>query len=263
MCDLWRYTLDESTRVGDLPAQIRHGLCVQPSASPPSWIKLYNASNFFDPKAVPVEDLPSIADLCRSFQRVIVENHPKLLHRNILEFRDRLAGRLEIAMGLETIEPVSFQLLRKEFEWSDFEHANAKLADWDVDRRVFVMLQPPGTNPSESVDWVLKTLRFAEQCGVRHASIIPTRGGNGMMEQLQRDGMYVPPQLWQLELCIEESLTQMKSMLVTVDLWDTQRVLGSCERCVAVRTKRLLEMNLTQTISPPLRWECPCPRGPS
>ena len=50
-CDLWRHTLDRPTPRGAIPRQIATGLA---AAGPPTAgaIKLYNASNFFDPIAV-------------------------------------------------------------------------------------------------------------------------------------------------------------------------------------------------------------------
>ena len=59
-CDLWRWTLDGPTPPGALPTQLERAL--ESLVSPvPHRLKLYNASNFFDRRAVPVEDLPRIA----------------------------------------------------------------------------------------------------------------------------------------------------------------------------------------------------------
>src|SRR2546425_4164007 len=62
-CDLWRGTLDGPTPPGALPTQLARAL--EAIAPPfPHRLKLYNASNFFDRRAVPAEDLPRIAELC-------------------------------------------------------------------------------------------------------------------------------------------------------------------------------------------------------
>ena len=71
-CDLWRYTIDGPTPRGALPAQIEASLAGVGSGSVQR-IKLYNASNFFDRRAVPREDLPRIAELCAPFSGVTVE----------------------------------------------------------------------------------------------------------------------------------------------------------------------------------------------
>ena len=46
----------------------------------PARLKLYNASNFFDQRAVPVEDLPAIAELCCAVLR---------RHRRVAREHDR------------------------------------------------------------------------------------------------------------------------------------------------------------------------------
>ncbi|HEX9148858.1 MAG TPA: radical SAM protein, partial [Thermoanaerobaculia bacterium] len=52
-CDLWRNTLEGPTPRGALLEQLRRVLSQSRSGGFPSRIKLYNASNFFDPRAVP------------------------------------------------------------------------------------------------------------------------------------------------------------------------------------------------------------------
>ncbi|MFM7928419.1 MAG: hypothetical protein ACKO9Q_11965, partial [Pirellula sp.] len=84
MCDLWKYTLREPNTPNDsLAVQIQtlhdQVSVERRSAAHPEWIKLYNASNFFDPANVPPDELDSIAKLCNGFQRVVVENHASLL----------------------------------------------------------------------------------------------------------------------------------------------------------------------------------------
>ena len=51
----------------------------RPSAKFPTTVKLYNASNFFDPRAVPESDYDAIAEQLSGLDRVIVESHPSLV----------------------------------------------------------------------------------------------------------------------------------------------------------------------------------------
>jgi len=53
-CDLWRYTIDGPTPLGALARQLRTVLEAH-EHQPVDRIKLYNASNFFDPRAVPAQ----------------------------------------------------------------------------------------------------------------------------------------------------------------------------------------------------------------
>ncbi len=260
MCDLWRYTLDRATAPGEITGQLSWVLDQLDShvEARPEWIKLYNASNFFDSRAVPEDDHSAIAKQCESFQRVIVENHPKLVRPTVKQFASMLHGKLEIAMGLETVHPGSMLLLNKGFDLDDFARASEQLDAMQIDRRAFVMLQPPGTEPSESMDWAMKTLAFADAHGVRHCSIIPTRMGNGTMEWLQEQSLFIPPTFRQLEQTLELALSQFSEMIVTVDTWNLELLSGNCDQCIFERKERLERMNLQQCCFPEVKRSCDC-----
>ena len=49
-CDLWKETLDGPTPAGALPAQLRKALASAGPLPQPAAVKLYNASNFFEPR---------------------------------------------------------------------------------------------------------------------------------------------------------------------------------------------------------------------
>jgi radical SAM enzyme (TIGR01210 family) len=263
MCDLWQYTLDRATMPGEITRQLSWVLDQLDSQveARPEWIKLYNASNFFDSRAVPEDDHSTIAKQCESFQRVIVENHPKLVRPTVKQFASLLRGRLEIAMGLETVHPGSMLLLNKGFDLDDFARASEQLDAMQIDRRAFVMLQPPGTEPSESMEWAMKTLTFADAHGVRHCSIIPTRMGNGTMEWLQEQSLFIPPTFRQLEQTLELALDHFSEMVVTVDTWNLELLAGTCDRCIFERKERIERMNLQQCCLPEVKRLCDCAQG--
>ena len=113
MCDLWRYTIEEDTPVGAIPAQIAAA-----GHSGASVMKLYNAGSFFDPRAVPEADYDDIAAQLVGLERVIVESHPALIGARVDRFLQALARlevppRLEVAMGLETAHPDALERLHK------------------------------------------------------------------------------------------------------------------------------------------------------
>jgi len=79
-CDLWRYTTEDATPAGAIPAQLEAAFHAEREAISARGrragseqsiaradrgpaIKLYNASNFFDRRAVPPGDDPRIAEL--------------------------------------------------------------------------------------------------------------------------------------------------------------------------------------------------------
>lgn len=282
MCDLWKHTHETPTPAGFIPAQIETAISQSPAAptdqlSPPEgqaghtqrWIKLYNAANFFAPRNVPTEDLPAIARLVSGFDRVIVENHPRLLSKQIVAFGEQLEGRLEIAMGLETVEPEILASLNKQLSVEDVARAVGWLSDHNIDTRLFVLLAPPTSSnrchppiadpgrchpPSAAVNWCQASIEAARRWGARHVSICPVRAGNGVMEHLQSLGAFCPPSVAELEAVVDLTVNQ-SPMIVTADLWEWQKMRGTCLECGPQRKKRLEEINLSQQLAQ--RIHCP------
>jgi len=195
MCDLWRYTTHHDTPLGAIPAQIEaarttwrdRGIAI-------SRIKLYNASNFFDPGAVPESDYGRIAASLTDLEQVIVESHPSLIGARVDRFLEALDGpSLEVAMGLETVHPAALDALNKRMTTDDFERAAGALRRKGVTIRVFVLISPPFVPHNEQDTWLLRSVEFAEQCGASVISLIPARGGNGAMEALAAQKLFHPP----------------------------------------------------------------------
>ncbi len=246
-CDLWRWTLDGPTPPGALPAQLERAL--EGLRGPLSErLKLYNASNFFDRRAVPAADLPRIAQLAEPFAAVTVESHANTIGPLTLEFQRMLSARLEVAVGLETIHPVAAEHLNKRLERSRFDRAAEFLTQHDIDLRVFVLLGAPFVPTAEAIEWTVRSAEYAASRGATRIAIIPLRGGNGEMERLEALGHFVPPTLVQLETALERCLGLAPS-LVSADLWDLGR-LPACEACRQRRVDRLRHINLSGRLEP-------------
>ena len=251
MCDLWKYTLDERVPLGAIPAQIDHALERLPAAK---HIKLYNAGNFFDPQAIPPEDHVAIAARVRHFETIIVENHPRLTDERCVRFRDLLKTRLEVALGLETIHPDILPRLNKRMTVEDFNRAAMFLRQHDIDVRTFLLLKPPGLNERDGVDWCVKSMQHAFNAGASVCSLIPTRAGNGFMDQLQSSGQFAPPTIRSMEEGLERGI-ELGAGRVFMDLWNVERFFD-CPGCGPARAERIRRMNLSQQIEP--RVECSC-----
>lgn len=253
-CDLWRFTTDQSTPEGAIPAQIdaalrSHGDDLEAGAQ----IKLYNASNFFDAAAVPPADDGEILRRVERFTQVIVECHPLLVRqRRCRDFAARLAGRLQVAMGLETIHPEALPRLNKQASLDDFRSAARWLAEHGVGLRAFVLLGAPFVPRAESALWAERSARFAFEQGAEHVTLVPLRGGNGEMERLAQAGAFQRPGLRQIEATIEALLERRRGTgrgVVTIDTWDLHRF-ADCPACVAERSARLERMNLSGRLEP-------------
>lgn len=255
MCDLWQNTLTESVSPGAIPEQIDWALAGMAAGGPaPRQIKLYNSGSFFDPRAIPRDDHAAIAQRLDSFERVIVECHPSLVGPGILRFRDQLAGRLEVAMGLETAHPVALEKLNKGMTLDDFARAAEFLLRHGVALRAFILVRPPFLPAEdEAQHWAKRSIDFAFDCGASVASLIPTRGGNGAMEALEALDQFSPPRLANLEAAAEYGIGLQRGR-VFADLWDLEK-LSQCTACCDARRERLRQMNFGQQVEPPVQCQ--------
>ncbi len=240
-CDLWRFTTDAPTPPGAIPAQLRAALAELP---PPggAHAKLYNASNFFDPGAVPPADDREILSLLTPFPQVVVECHPRLVGRRCLAFAEGLAGRLQVAMGLETVHPGALPRLGKRATLDDFRRAAQTLSRHGIGLRAFVLAGAPFVPAAEALRWVERSVGFAFEHGAEHVTLIPVRGGGGEMERLRQAGDFAPPTLALVERAVDRCLPRAAGA-VTVDTWDL-RALADCPACAERRIARLERANL-------------------
>jgi archaeosine synthase beta-subunit len=260
MCDLWRDTIETDTPRGAIPAQIAAALtAVRAGGTPVAGIKLYNSGSFFDPRAVPESDYGDIVSALTGLSHVIVESHPALVGARLDRWLAALArqsgGRvpqLEVAMGLETAHPESLDRLNKRFTLVNFADAARTLADREVALRVFLLISPPFVPTAEQDDWLLRSVDAAFACGATVVSLVPTRSGNGALDDLAESGWFRPPDLDDIERSFATALTHANGRgRVFVDVWDLERF-APCAHCVAARRDRLVAMNLAQRVLPPI-----------
>jgi archaeosine synthase beta-subunit len=251
MCDLWKNTTDKQVPEGAIPAQIEWALNNMPAAK---HLKLYNSGSFFDKKAVAEEDYRKIASLISSYETVIVESHPAFINEDCLRFRDMIKSDLQIAVGLETVNPEVLRKLNKRMTLEDFTASVNFLLDHDIFTRTFILLRPPFLSESEGVFWAERSIDFAFNAGVECCVIIPVRAGNGAMDKLMEKGIFELPDLRSLETVLEYGIEQ-QSGRVFADVWDL-KLFSKCDRCFDARFSRLKELNLMQRLISPVKCTC-------
>ncbi len=252
MCDLWQNTTRGTVPEGAIPRQVEAAVRTWSEAGTlPAQVKLYNSGSFFDPAAIPPGDYAPIARRIAFAGHVVVESHPLLVGGRAREWRDLLAGSLEVALGLETAHPEVLPKLNKQFDLARFARAAEFLAAERIALRVFLLVHPPFLDERSGLEWVVKSAEFAFGCGAGAVTLIPTRGGNGAMERLREAGEFVPPTLATLEAA-QRAVLALGRGRVFADLWGLEPF-STCPHCLAVRRERLERVNQTQRDEPPVR----------
>ena len=181
MCDLWKNTLDYRVVPGAITKQVQDALNQLPQAK---HLKLYNAGSFFDQQSIPKQDTFDIADELkeREYETLIVEAHPNLVGESCFEFAEYLEAQLDVAMGLETVDPKVLPRLNKNMTLDDFEQATTQLLEHEIFVRAFILLRTPWQTEEEGIYWARESIDFAQSIGVECCTVIPTRPGNGSVE---------------------------------------------------------------------------------
>ncbi len=253
-CDLWRFTLTGATPPGALTRQLELALAEMGPVEPGTTsIKLYNASNFFEPRAVPEGEEERLLPLLSPFFRVVVENHPRLTNERCLAFAEALEGRLEVAMGLETVHPEALPRLGKAMRLADFDAACRRLRGAGVSLRAFVLVGAPFVPAAEAVDWAVRSAEHAFAQSVGTVTLIPVRGGGSELARLAAEGRFTPPRLARLEEALERCL-ELDGGVVQADLWDLERF-ADCPTCAPARRDRLHRSNLSGATEPAVACE--------
>ena len=259
MCDLWHFTTDTDTPAGAIAAQVRdarNGLDAE-GVEPDVW-KLYNASSFFDRRAVPPTDDQHVADLVGRASLVVVESHPALVGDRAWRFRDRLAQTgtaLEVAMGLETVHPEALGAINQGVSVDGFGAAARARRREGVSLRVFLLVHPPFVPVGERREWLRRSVVFARECGASVVSLIATRPGEGALLALAAEGLYVAPTLCDLEQASADAF-ETTGLRVFADLWDIEQH-SRCPHCLDSRRARLERQNAEQRVAAAVTcWQC-------
>ena len=241
MCDLWKNTLEVRVPTGAIATQLERALKDLPDVS---HIKLYNSGSFFDSQAVPRQDWRTLADLLSDFETVIVETHPRTVNESSIEFAQMLDGQLQVAMGLETVDPEVLPRLNKQMTLDNFANATELLLGAGIDVRAFILLRTPFQSEAEGLDWAKRSIDYAFSVGVECCVVIPTRAGNGAMDWLEREGHFSPPLIRSLEEVLDYGVALNRGR-VFADLWDIEKFFD-CGECGPRRAERMRIISLGQ-----------------
>jgi hypothetical protein len=139
-------------------------------------IKLYNSGSFFDPRAIP---WPTIrrSRHCWTLRARHRREPSRADRRELSALPGLIAGRLEVAMGLETVHPTSSSPAQQAHDPRTIRRGGRAIESSAIDLRVFILVNrrfcpkpKPYTGPQRSLD-------FAFQCGARPRDLSSPREG--------------------------------------------------------------------------------------
>ncbi len=248
MCDLWKNTVAEPPPAGSLVTQLE---AILPQITHREIIKLYNASNFFDPQVVPTAERTELGRLVRDFELVVVENHPKLVSGQVVDFAAQLGGQLQVAMGLETADAMILAWLNKQMSLSDYKSACTFLLEHKISIRTFLLLPAPGVEADKMVEHTLASVHQTLQCGSEVTSLIPLRTGNGVMDWLIEQRHVQLPELDAVVETFRTSLqiSRQTEQRIFLDLWNLDTLADEGVDAASV-CSQLERWNLNQAIDP-------------
>ena len=155
-------------------------------------------------------------------------------------------------MGLETVHADALERLNKRMTIDQFAGAADALRRRGILVRVFLLMAPPFVPADEQREWLLRSVDAAFDCGASVVTLIPTRTGNGALEELWANGFFRQPTLDDVEQSVDAALEASRGRgRLFVDVWDLDRF-AQCRECLNARRDRLHRMNLEQRILPPI-----------
>ncbi len=198
MCGYAKDTLGRSATPDELAEQLRRAL--ERYRDEP-YVKIYTSGSFLDDREV---DPSSREAVVRSFsgraRRLLFETLPEFADEaRVAPLREAFAGELEVALGLESTDPVVLaRFVHKNAPPSAYLDAAARLRRLGARTKAYLLLKPPYLAEGEAIADVVRSIGAAAPT-FDALSVNPVHIQNGtVVEWLFRRGRYRPPWLWSL-----------------------------------------------------------------
>jgi archaeosine synthase beta-subunit len=182
-------------------------------------VKFYTSGSFLDDREVdPASRRAFLAAFAGRARRVLFETLPEFAQPATLEpLRAAFPGEIEVALGLESTQPVVLQrFINKGAPPSEYLAAADRVRGLGLKAKAYLLLKPPYLTEGESIEDVVRSVGIAAP-HFDAISINPVHIQNGtVVEWLYRRGRYRPPWLWSLvEAMARGALARGSARLVT------------------------------------------------
>ncbi len=260
MCGYARDTLGRSATPAELARQLEHAL--RRYRDEP-YVKIYTSGSFLDDREV---DPPSREAIVRAFsgraRRLLLETLPEFATREALSpLREAFGGELEVALGLETTDPVVLgRYVHKNAPPSAYFDAAERLRRLGLRAKAYLLLKPPYLTESEAIADVERSVReAAPKFDALSVNPVHIQGGT-VVEWMFRRGRYRPPWLWSVvEVLRRGAVTRGSSRLVSFPTaGGLPRGPHNCGACDTTVLAAIEEASLAQRFDRLDALDCAC-----
>lgn len=171
----------------------------------PELLVIYNGGSFLSDKEIPKKTQLAILRFVQNhatIQKVLVESRADLVDPDKLGQYAKAIGKkkLEIALGLESSDDQVRNLcLRKGISKQNFEQAVKLIKQYNFQSFAYVYLKPHCLSEEDAVKDAIESIKYCFANGVDEVSLsCAFVQANTMLEQLYREGKFVPPKLWSI-----------------------------------------------------------------
>jgi len=205
MCGYAKDTLGRSATPEELAVQL--GAALERYRDEP-YVKIYTSGSFFDDREVDAASRTAFgAAFAGRARRLLVETLPEFVTpATIGPLRTAFGGDLEVAMGLESADPVVLgRFINKGSPPSEYLDAADRLRTLGARSKAYLLLKPPYLTEDEAIADVVGSVEAVHD-RFDAISVNPVHIQNGtVVEWLFRRGRYRPPWLWSLVTTMEAS----------------------------------------------------------
>lgn len=259
MCGYSKDTLGRSATPQELSEQLRRALSLYRGEP---YVKIYTSGSFLDDREVDPASRVQIVQGFSKARRLLFETLPEFPTVETLgPLRAVFPGEIEVALGLESTDPVVLQrFVNKGSSPAEYLAAADRVRALGLRAKGYLLLKPPYLTESESVEDVVRSVRAAAP-HFDALSVNPVHIQNGtVVEWLYRRRQYRPPWLWSVVDALQRGATlRGSSRLVSFPTaGGLPRGPHNCGSCDTRVLRAIQEASLTQEFGPLAALECSC-----
>jgi archaeosine synthase beta-subunit len=260
MCGYSKDTLGRSATPDELAEQLAR---VLPRYRDEPYVKFYTSGSFLDDREVDPESRRAIV---RAFsgraRRLLFETLPEFATPEALgPLREAFAGEIEVALGLESTDPVVLaRFVHKSAAPSEYLAAGDRVRGLGLRAKAYLLLKPPYLAEGEAIDDVVRSTAEAAP-HFDALSVNPVHIQNGtVVEWLYRRGRYRPPWLWSVVESLRAGARRRgAARLVSFPTaGGVARGPHNCGRCDAEVLRAIEEASLSQRFEALDALTCSC-----